>query len=74
MYRTGIAQQLRLSPALAGWALVLITVVAYGPALDGGFVFDDHLYVTGDDRMATGGGLLDIWTQVSGEDYRRDAF
>jgi tetratricopeptide (TPR) repeat protein len=61
-------------PWLWGWVLVALTVVSYAPALDGGFVFDDVMYVTGDGRMETLSGLGGIWTEVGGPDYRHQYY
>ncbi len=69
-----LAQKLRPSPRLAGLLLVLMTAVVYVPALDGAFVFDDHLYVTGDQRMASASGLWSIWTEVGGPEYRHQYY
>ena len=54
--------------------LLAITVVAYLPALEGGFVFDDGLYLTQDVRMESLAGLGEIWTQVGGPQYRHQYY
>ena len=51
-------------------ALLALTLVAYLPALDAGFVFDDSIYVTTDARMESADGLRRIWTEVGGPEYR----
>lgn len=45
---------------LAG-LIVIATVVAYGPAIQGGFVWDDDDYVTGNRALETAFGLSRIW-------------
>ncbi|MHC4970575.1 MAG: hypothetical protein ACYTF4_18435, partial [Planctomycetota bacterium] len=67
---SGLVRWLCARPWLWGWVLVALTMVSYAPALDGGFVFDDVMYVTGDGRMETLSGLGGIWTEVGGPDYR----
>ncbi|MBI9077166.1 MAG: tetratricopeptide repeat protein [Desulfatibacillum sp.] len=42
-------------------ALVLIAVCAFFPALEGGFVWDDDHYVTGNPTLTMDGGLAHIW-------------
>ncbi len=54
------------SRILRGCLLVLLAVVCYAPAYNAGFVFDDAIYVTGDERLETAGGLWRIWTEPSG--------
>ncbi|HJQ83621.1 MAG TPA: tetratricopeptide repeat protein, partial [Candidatus Binatia bacterium] len=49
--------------AVAGLALVLLTLVAYLPALRGGFVWDDDAYVTANRALRTAGGLARIWLE-----------
>lgn len=44
-------------------ALLLITVVAYLPALRAGFIWDDDDYVTHNLALRTWQGLRDIWTK-----------
>lgn len=55
-------------------ALILICLLAYAPAFDAGFVFDDSLYVTEDARMASADGLGRIWTEVGGPQYRHQYY
>ncbi len=59
---------------LCACLLVLLTVVAYVPAFDAGFVFDDSLYLTSDARVASDDGLGGIWTQVGGPSYRHQYY
>lgn len=47
---------------LPGWALVLLVLVAYGPALRAGFIWDDDVHFAANPRMATGAGLVELWT------------
>ncbi len=54
--------------------LLLLTFLAYLPALDAGFIIDDGLYVTQDSRMQTLEGLGQIWTQVAGPEYRHQYY
>lgn len=51
---------------LVGAAALLwvMTVVAHLPALGGGFIFDDRMYITEDSWMDSLGGLGRIWTEV----------
>ncbi|MHC4765602.1 MAG: hypothetical protein ACYTF2_10880, partial [Planctomycetota bacterium] len=62
------------SPVLPACLLVLMTWVAYLPALGGDFVFDDRLYLTEDGRMDSAGGLGRVWTEVGGPDYRHQYY
>jgi hypothetical protein len=41
--------------------LVALTVLAYLPAIQGGWIWDDDSYVTGDPRLLDLQGLFDIW-------------
>ncbi|HUJ72967.1 MAG TPA: tetratricopeptide repeat protein, partial [Verrucomicrobiae bacterium] len=48
----------------AGAALIIVlTVLAYLPALHGGFVWDDDFYVTENPTLRSLDGLRQIWTQ-----------
>ena len=51
---------------LPACCLLLLTILAYLPALDAGFIIDDSLYVTDDARMETVAGLGRIWTEIVG--------
>jgi tetratricopeptide (TPR) repeat protein len=42
-------------------ALLVCTFVVYLPALGGGYLWDDHLYVTGNPALRSLSGLADIW-------------
>ncbi len=47
--------------ATGAGALVALTVLAYLPALRGGFIWDDDLHVTQNQLLRTWQGLVDIW-------------
>jgi Flp pilus assembly protein TadD len=53
-----------LMPALAGAALVLLTVLSYIPALRAGFIWDDPDYVINNHTLRDLGGLWEMWTDV----------
>lgn len=59
---------------LPACCLLLLTFLAYLPALDAGFIIDDNLYVTDDARMETVEGLGRIWTEVVGPEYRHQYY
>jgi tetratricopeptide (TPR) repeat protein len=67
-------QWLLARPWLCACALLALTFLSYAPALDGGFVFDDGMYLTEDARMESLGGLGRIWTEVGGPDYRHQYY
>jgi len=69
-----LLRRVRDRAVLCACVLVLLTLVSYVPALDGGFVFDDSMYLTGDARMGTAAGLVEIWTEVAGPDYRHQYY
>jgi tetratricopeptide (TPR) repeat protein len=50
-------------PWLGALALVVCTLVAYRPALDAGWVWDDDDYVTENATLRTGDGLRRIWLE-----------
>jgi tetratricopeptide (TPR) repeat protein len=50
---------------LMGWLLVLMTTVAYLPAFQAGFIFDDDVHVTGNLALRSLNGLGQIWSQPS---------
>ena len=54
---------------LAAGMFLLITVAAYYPAKDAGFVFDDDMYVTANPFMGTPEGLGKIWTGFAKDNY-----
>ena len=61
---------------LVGAAALLwvMTVVAHLPALGGGFIFDDRMYITEDSRMESLGGLGRIWTELQLEDLQHQYY
>ena len=48
----------------AGALIILLTVVAYLPALRGGFVWDDDVLVTGNQALQSLEGLKRIWFKL----------
>ena len=48
---------------VAGGVIVLITLLAYMPALHGGFIWDDDSHVTDSPALRTLHGLATIWTK-----------
>ncbi len=51
--------------AVAGGALILaLVLVAYGPALRGGFIWDDDAYVTDNVHLRSTAGLANIWFEL----------
>ncbi|HTS19395.1 MAG TPA: tetratricopeptide repeat protein [Verrucomicrobiae bacterium] len=48
---------------LAGGVIVLITLLAYWPAVHGGFIWDDDAHVTDSQALRTLHGLATIWTR-----------
>ena len=57
------------SPALAGVLIVLLTVVAYLPAMRGGFIWDDDDHLTENPAMTAAHGLRQIWTSLAVSRY-----
>ena len=51
----------RSSARRPGLALVLVTLVAYVPALGAGFIWDDDKYLTENPELADLAGLARIW-------------
>ncbi len=54
-------------PAWFWWsagALVVVTFLAYSPALGGGWIWDDDYYVTGNLTLGSAHGLWRIWTDI----------
>ncbi len=47
----------------AAGVIVLITLLAYLPALRGGFIWDDDSHITGSQALRTWHGLVRIWTE-----------
>jgi tetratricopeptide (TPR) repeat protein len=46
-------------------AIIAVTLIAYAPALQGGFIWDDDRYVTHNDLLRTWAGLRTIWLDPS---------
>jgi tetratricopeptide (TPR) repeat protein len=55
----------RFSLFLCGGAIVLLALLAYIPAISGGFVWDDDFHVTGNRALRDLDGLGRIWTDLS---------
>ena len=53
-------------PRLGAALLLIITLIAYIPALSAGFIWDDPDYVTHNPNLRTLGGLVTIWTEPRG--------
>jgi tetratricopeptide (TPR) repeat protein len=51
-------------PVWPGGLIVLLVVLAYLPALHGGFIWDDDAYVTHNATLHDGEGLRQIWFKV----------
>ena len=49
------------SPTLKSLILCALTIVAYIPAMQAGFIWDDDQYVTENDNLRTADGLQQIW-------------
>ena len=52
-----------------GLLLAMITLVAYLPALDGGFIWDDHSHVENNPLLFGPGGLKRIWFSLEAPQY-----
>jgi hypothetical protein len=48
-------------PVVLAGLLILLSVVVYLPALRGGFIWDDDLYVTQNSMLTDANGLQKIW-------------
>lgn len=57
------------SPGAAAALIVLLTFVAYIPALRGGFLWDDHTLITENRLIKAGDGLYRFWFTTEPEDY-----
>lgn len=51
----------RAKSAYLSACLILVTVIAYIPALSGGFIWDDDAYVTNNRAVQAADGLKSIW-------------
>ncbi|MBT8486698.1 MAG: glycosyltransferase family 39 protein [Phycisphaerae bacterium] len=58
----------RLAPLVA-FGIVLLTLLAYTPALDGGFIWDDDDYLTQNPLVQMPGGLARIWVPGATRQY-----
>ena len=56
-------------PLLAGVLLVALAFAAYQPALRGGFIWDDDLYLTGNPLIHAPDGLARFWFSGQAMDY-----
>ena len=54
----------RLLPVWQGGLIILLVFLAYLPALHGGFIWDDDVYVTNNPTLHDLGGLQRIWFEV----------
>ncbi len=69
---TDLARRPGSLPAWAPWAMagiVLITILAYLPALDAGWIWDDNDYVTENELLRDFDGLLRIWIPYQTPQY-----
>jgi protein O-mannosyl-transferase len=53
----------RFRRAFGAAVIIVITLVAYVPAMRGGWIWDDDSYVTQNPTLTTGGGLKQIWLE-----------
>ena len=54
------------------WLLIVVlTIVAYLPALGGGFIWDDNDYVTSNEHLRSAEGLGRIWFEIGTRFPRR---
>jgi tetratricopeptide (TPR) repeat protein len=44
--------------------ILAMTLIAYLPAIRGGFIWDDDLHITGNKALRTAQGLIDIWIHL----------
>jgi tetratricopeptide (TPR) repeat protein len=56
-------------PTIGVVAIILLTLVAYIPAMRGGFVFDDHILVTGSPIVKASDGLHRFWLTTEAPEY-----
>ena len=57
------------SPALGAALIILLTFVAYIPAMRGGFVFDDYVLITENRMIKASDGLRRFWFTTEAPDY-----
>jgi tetratricopeptide (TPR) repeat protein len=60
----GIAGGSRKGILLQAGLILLLVIVAYLPAIRGGFIWDDDAYVTENPTLRTAGGLARIWFKL----------
>jgi protein O-mannosyl-transferase len=58
-----------LIPLGAGWVIVLVTFLAYLPALGAGFIFDDGSFLTDNPLVRASDGLYRFWFTTQAPDY-----
>src|SRR5437762_7102103 len=56
-------------PRLLGLALILSAFLAYLPAINAGFIWDDDLLLTANPQMQNTHGLVEIWLGRNSCDY-----
>src|SRR5678815_1994823 len=66
--RKGISQRITEQPRRAWWRgllfgviLAAVTIFAYQPAWNGGFLWDDDVYITNNELLTAPDGLRRIW-------------
>ncbi|MCH7870261.1 MAG: O-GlcNAc transferase, partial [Planctomycetes bacterium] len=61
---TDTAKPAAIRSALVACALIAATIAAYGPALQGGFIWDDNDHVTHNTAVQNPSGPADIWRRL----------
>ena len=56
-------------PVLGGALIVLVTLVAYLPAMRGGFIWDDDVLITENPMIKASEGLQRVWFTTEAPDY-----
>ena len=56
-----LLSSLRMRACVFGLLLAIVTILAYRPAWNGGFLWDDDAYVTNNDLLTAPDGLSRIW-------------
>ena len=57
------------NPILRAVAIVFITLVVYVPAMSGGFIWDDNLFLTDNPLIQAHDGLYRFWFSAEAPDY-----